>query len=67
MFSATESPVHLARGDVEIDLVERADAGELLDDAAHLQQRLRAVRIGSLGALGVRHASTSSCGDVPAT
>ena len=34
-----QQAVHLARGDVEIDLVERANAGELLDDAAHLQQR----------------------------
>jgi hypothetical protein len=40
-----EQAVHLARRDVEVDVVERADARELLDDAAHLQQRLAVVRV----------------------
>ena len=34
-----EQAVHLAGADVEVDAVERAHAGENLDDAAHLQQR----------------------------
>ena len=34
-----EEAVHLAGADVEVDAVEGADAGELLDDAGHLEQR----------------------------
>ena len=34
-----EQAVHLARAHRQVDAVERAHAGELLDDAAHLQQR----------------------------
>jgi hypothetical protein len=61
--------VHLARLDVEVDPVERADTGELLDDAAHLQQRRREIghRRVHLGAIGLGHASTSSCGNVHET
>ena len=33
-----EQAVHLAGADVEVHAVERADAGELLDDAGHLEQ-----------------------------
>ena len=33
-----EQAVHLAGPDVEVDAVERPDAGELLDDPGHLQQ-----------------------------
>ena len=33
-----QQAVHLARGDVEVDAVERADPREVLDDAPHLQQ-----------------------------
>ena len=35
-----EQAVHLAGPDDQVDAVERADAGEGLDDPAHLQQRL---------------------------
>ena len=34
-----EQAVHLAGADLEVDAVEGADAGELLDDAGHLEQR----------------------------
>ena len=34
-----EQAVHLAGAHLQVDAVERAHAGELLDDAAHLQQR----------------------------
>ncbi len=34
-----EQAVHLAGRDVEVDAVQRADAGELLDDAPHREQR----------------------------
>ena len=44
-----EQAVHLARGDVEIDLVERTNPRELLDDAAHLQQRACVVRLSMIG------------------
>ena len=33
-----EQAVHLAGADLEVDAVERSGAGELLHDAAHLQQ-----------------------------
>ena len=33
-----QQTVHLSRGDIEIDAVQRADTGEALDDAVHLQQ-----------------------------
>ncbi len=32
--------MHFAGADDEVDAVERTDAGELLDDAAHLEQGL---------------------------
>ena len=35
-----EQAVHLAGADVELDAAQGEDAGEALDDAAHLQQRL---------------------------
>ena len=34
-----EQAVHLTGADVEVDAVQRPDAGERLDDAVHLQQR----------------------------
>jgi hypothetical protein len=47
-----EQAVHLARPHVEVDPAEGPDAGELLDDAAHLQQcvRRRSGRCGHEGA-----------------
>ena len=48
-----EQAMHLARAYIEIDAVEGAHAGELLDDAPHHQQRLRAAGgIGSSDAVG---------------
>ena len=35
----TQQAVHLTGAHLEVDAVERADAGELLDDAGHLEQR----------------------------
>ena len=39
-----EQAVHLTGADVEVDAVQRPDAGEGLDDAVHLQQRRLAGR-----------------------